>query len=320
MTVPGWLRSLADRVLGWGPVRTGQRVMDSYGSAGGALLAGGLTYSALFVILPILLVLTGVLGLVVSDLERRATMIRSIGDALPPLRDLVEGFLERISDNAAGFSGLGLLAAVWGASHFYGSLDEAFARLFPRARKRGFVERTARGLASVALLIGVAILVLGLTGVASALAGDEAGGLGGVARPLLGVLAPVLAWLVFIVAVGFVYRVVPAREISFRAVWLPAVVAGLGLAFLTQLFSYLAPRLVGSSALYGTFLAVFAAMVWLSTGFQILLVGAAWVRDRALLEDERVGRQDGPELASAVTDGLARMAPAGRRTEEDEEV
>jgi membrane protein len=320
MTVPGWLRSLADRVLGWGPVRTGQRVMDTYGNAGGALLAGGLTYSALFVILPILLVLTGVLGLVVSDLERRAAMIRSIGDALPPLRDLVEGFLERISDNAAGFSGLGLLAAVWGASHFYGSLDEAFARLFPRVRKRGFVERTVRGIASVALLIGVAILVLGLTGVASALAGDETGGLGGVARPLLGVLAPVLAWLVFIVAVGFVYRVVPARDISFRAVWLPAVVAGLGLALLTQLFSYLAPRLVGSSALYGTFLAVFAAMVWLSTGFQILLVGAAWVRDRAIVEDERVGRQDSPELASAVTEGLARIAPAERPTEEEEEV
>jgi uncharacterized BrkB/YihY/UPF0761 family membrane protein len=72
-----------------------------------------------------------------------------------------------------------------------------------------------------------------------------------------------------------------------RAAWIPALAAGLGLALLTQLFSYLVPRLVGGSALYGTFLAVFAAMVWLSTGFQILLVGAAWVRDRAVREDER---------------------------------
>jgi membrane protein len=309
MTVPGWLRSLADRVLGWGPVQTGRRVMDSYGSAGGALLAGGLTYSALFVILPILLVLTGVLGLLVTDFERRATMIRSIGDALPPLRDLVQGFLERISDNAAGFSGLGLLASVWGASHFYGSLDEAFARLFPRVRKRTFVERTVRGIASVALFIGITILVLGLTGLASALAGDLTGGLGGAAGPVLGVLAPALAWFVFIVGTGFVYRVVPAREITFRAAWLPAVVAGLGLALLTQLFSYLAPRLIGASALYGTFLAVFAAMVWLSTGFQILLLGAAWVRDRAIIEDERAGRQVGPDAASALTEGLARVAP-----------
>jgi len=287
MTVPGWLRALVDRVFGWGPVRTARRVMDGYGEAGGGLLAGGLTYSALFVILPILLVLTGVLGLIVTDLERRAAMIRSIGDALPPLRDLVQGFVERISDNAAGFSGLGLLASIWGASHFYGSLDEAFARLFPRVRKRGFVERTLRGLASVGLLIAVAILALGLTGITSALADDQTGGFAGAAAPVLGLLAPALTWIVFIVGTGFVYLVVPARSISLRAAWLPAVAAGLGLALLTQAFSYLAPRLVGSSALYGTFLAVFAAMVWLSTGFQILLVGAAWVRDRSVLEDER---------------------------------
>ena len=317
MTVPGWLVSLATRVLGWGPVQTARRVMDAYGAAGGGLLAGGLTYSALFVILPILLVLTGVLGLVVADVERRASLIHSIGDTLPPLRDLVEAFLQQISENAAGFSGLGLLAAVWGASHFYGSLDEAFARLFPRARKRGFVERTARGLGSVALLVLIALLVLGLTGIASALADEQSSAFAGAAAPLLRLLTPVLAWLVFIVATGFVYRVVPARPISLRAVWLPAVVAGLALALLTQLFSYLVPRLVGSSALYGAFLAVFAAMVWLSTGFQILLIGAAWVRDRTVREDERVGRQIDPEQTSALTEGLARVGqePAGSEEE-----
>jgi membrane protein len=320
MTVPGWLRSLLDRGLGWGPVQTVRRVMDAYGQAGGGLLAGGLTYSALFVILPILLVLTGVLGLIVTDAERRLAMIRSIGDALPPLRDLVESFLERISDNAAGFGGLGLLAAAWGASHFYGALDEAFARLFPRARKRGFVERTVRGLASVGLLVVVAILVLGLTGVTSALADTQTSGFAGAAAPALRLLAPALAWLVFIVATGFVYRVVPARPITMRAVWLPAVVAGLGLALLTQLFSYLVPRLVGSSALYGTFLAVFAAMVWLSTGFQILLVGAAWVRDRAVRGDERDadGSGDPVEVGPVEADGKPEWPELARRPEAED--
>jgi membrane protein len=310
MTVPDWLRSLVDRVLGWGPVRTARRVMDAYGKAGGGLLAGGLTYSALFVILPILLVLTGVLGLIVTDAERRLSMIRSIGDALPPLRDLVEGFLERISDNAAGFGGLGLLASIWGASHFYGTLDEAFARLFPRARKRGFVERTVRGLASVGLLVVVAVLVLGLTGITSALADVQTSGFAGAAAPVLRIVAPALAWIVFIVATGFVYLVVPARPISLRALWLPAVVAGLGLALLTQLFSYLVPRLVGSSALYGTFLAVFAAMVWLSTGFQILLVGAAWVRDRVVRDDREASHSGDPVAAGAVAvDAHPELAP-----------
>jgi membrane protein len=289
MNLPGWLRSAVDRLLGWGPIATARRVMDAYGQAGGALLAGGLTYSALFALLPILLVLTGALGLLVTDVERRASMIQSIGNALPPLRDLVQAFLEGITDSAAGFGLVGLLGAVWGASHFYGSLDDAFSRLFPRARKRGFVERTVRGLASVALLVVIAIIVLGLTGLVSVLADERTSPFAGSTRPIVGALSSGLAWVVFVVATGFVYRVVPASQISLRVVWLPALVAGLGLAALTELFSYLAPRLVGSAALYGTFIAIFAAMVWLSTGFQILLVGAAWVRERAVAEDERVG-------------------------------
>ena len=289
MVLPEWLRSLLDRLLGWGPIATARRVMDAYGQAGGALLAGGLTYSAVFALLPILLVLTGVLGLVVSDADRRASMIHGIGQALPPLSDVVQAFLEAIASNAAGFGIVGLVGAVWGASHFYGSLDEAFSRLFPRARKRGFVERTGRGILSVVLFVAIATLVLLLTGLTSALADERTSPLAGAARGIVGGVSSALAWFVFIVATGFVYRVVPTREISLRAIWLPALIAGLALAALTELFSYVAPRLIGSAALYGTFVAIFAAMVWLSTGFQILLLGAAWVRERALVDDERAG-------------------------------
>jgi uncharacterized BrkB/YihY/UPF0761 family membrane protein len=73
---------------------------------------------------------------------------------------------------------------------------------------------------------------------------------------------------------------VPARHVPWRALLPPAIAVGILLAALTQLFSYIAPRLIGTAAVYGTFVAIFAAMVWLSTGFQLLLVGAAWVRER----------------------------------------
>jgi uncharacterized BrkB/YihY/UPF0761 family membrane protein len=52
------------------------------------------------------------------------------------------------------------------------------------------------------------------------------------------------------------------------------------LTLVTQTFSLIAPRLIGSAALYGTFVAIFAAMVWLSAGFQVMLLGAAWIRER----------------------------------------
>jgi len=79
---------------------------------------------------------------------------------------------------------------------------------------------------------------------------------------------------------AIIYRVVPGRHVPWASLMLPSVLVGVGLTLLTQLFSYIAPRLIGSAAVYGTFVAVFAAMVWLSTGFQVMLLGAAWIRER----------------------------------------
>jgi len=267
-------------VLDWSPVRAARRVLDAYGAAGGGLLAGGLAYSALFALLPSLLLLTGIVGFVVHDPERRIAIVRGIGQALPPLQGIVSASLDQITENAAGLGTVGLIGLAWGASHFYGSLDDAFARIFQDERRRGFVVRTLRGLLSVVLLVTVFIAALVLTGIASYLAAQAASRFGGDSQGFWQFASPVLAGAVFISATAAIYRLVPARPTPWRAVGPPAVVAGLALTLLTQLFSYIAPRLIGIGSVYVTFVAIFAAMVWLSIGFQILLLGAAWARDR----------------------------------------
>jgi len=277
---PPRLRAAAGRVLDWSPVRTTRRVLDAYGAVGGGLLAGGLAYSALFALLPSLLLLTGIVGFVVHDPERRIAIVRGIGQALPPLEGIVSASLDQITQNAAGLGIVGLVGLAWGASHFYGSLDDAFARIFRDERRRGFVIRTVRGMLSVVLLVTVFIAALVLTGIASYLAAAAASRFGDGSQAFWQVASPALAGVVFVSATATIYRLVPARPTPWRAVGLPAVVAGIALTLLTQLFSYVAPRLIGIGSVYVTFVAIFAAMVWLSIGFQILLLGAAWARDR----------------------------------------
>lgn len=277
---------LADRVLGFGRVRTARRVLDAYGNAGGGLLAGGLTYSAVFAVLPSLLLLTGLVGFVVTDPARRVAIVGGIGRALPPLEGLVANLLEGLSEGSTGFGILGLLGLAWGASHFYGSLDDAFSRIFLNDPRRGFVERTVRGLLSVILLVTVFVAALGLTGIGSYLAEQTATRFGGRTTDFWQIASPTLAAVVFVIATAIVYRVVPGRQVSWSAIRLPALVVGILLALLTQLFSFIAPRLIGVAALYAAFVAVFAAMVWLSTGFQILLLGAAWVSERTVRQPD----------------------------------
>ena len=274
------LQRIIERAVGWPAVRTARAVAEAFDQAGGGLLAGGLTYSALFALLPTLLLMTGIMGVVVKDPERRRAILESIGDALPPLRQFLEANLDALTDGATGFGILGLLGLAWGASRFYGSLDDALGRIFSSAPRRGLVQKTVRGLLSVVLLVSVFIVALVLTGIASYLAAETAAALGTEARTFWQIVTPTLSAAVFVLATGAVYRLLPARHVSWTALWLPSIVVGIALAAITQLFSFVAPRLIGAAAVYGTFVAIFAAMIWLSALFQVLLLGAAWVRVR----------------------------------------
>lgn len=280
MRLPAGVQAFAVRLMGWRAVSAARDVLRRYADAGGGLLAGGLTYGALFALLPSLLLLSGVLGLIVDDPERRRAIVSGIGESLPPLRGLVEASLESMTTGAVGFGTIGLIGFAWGASRFYGSLDDAFARIFTDAPKRGLVARAVRGIVSVILLVSVFILGLILTGIGSFLAAETAGRFGADTRAWWGIATPLLTTVVFVAAIAAIYRFVPARHVPWRSLLLPAVVVGVVLAALTQLFSYIAPRLIGTAAIYGTFIAIFAAMVWLSAAFQLLLIGAAWVRER----------------------------------------
>ncbi len=87
-----------------------------------------------------------------------------------------------------------------------------------------------------------------------------------------------------IVVIALIYRILPAEAPAFSSIWLPAVLVGIAVVVLSQIFLVLAPLLVGAAKLAGSLATAFIALAWLSFSFQALLYGAAWVRVR---EDRR---------------------------------
>ncbi len=83
-----------------------------------------------------------------------------------------------------------------------------------------------------------------------------------------------------------IYKLVPTAPPSFRAAVLPAVVAGVGIGLLTNLFGILAPWLIGGLSAFGVVATAFAVLIWLNFSFQMLLYGAAWARLRRDIEKE----------------------------------
>ena len=134
------------------------------------------------------------------------------------------------------------------------------------------------------MLIGAVVAVAFLGGLVDQVADDLplVGQATGLVSSAVG--SAVTTVLIFSVAVAVLYRIVPQPAPSWRAIRAPAILVGLALGALTGLFALIAPRLVGGSlSVYGAFVAVFAAMIWLSYVTQAILVGAAWVHRRTQL-------------------------------------
>jgi uncharacterized BrkB/YihY/UPF0761 family membrane protein len=146
-----------------------------------------------------------------------------------------------------------------------------------------------RGVLSVVLLIGAVIAVVYVVGWLDSLRSNlpVVRQVAEVARSAIG--SAIGTIVVFSVAIGVIYRMVPTETPSWSAIWRPALAVGFALAVLTGIFALITPRLIGSLRVYGAFVAVFAAMIWLSYVAQAILVGAAWVHRRSTADDQEVG-------------------------------
>ena len=248
---------------------------------GGGLLAGGLAYAALFAIVPGLFLLAGVVGLVFADPVERAKAVAVVVSVAPPLRELIEAVLGEASRAAAPVSIVGAIVLIWGTSRFVVAFQGAIARVMGSDRARGQIASNLVALGAVALMIGAIVLSTLLSGLLAFLeAGVESGALGvvGDAVSLALGLLPIVAT---VGATVLVYRVVPVPSPSWQAVIVPGLAAGLALTILARLFVFVAPRLIGAAAFIGALATAFAALAWLGLSFQALLLGAAWVCDRA---------------------------------------
>jgi membrane protein len=274
------LRAWAQPLLALPPVAAGVRIYARYDAVDGGLLAGGLAYSALFAIVPAILLAAGLIGLLVGDPARRADAIAFVAAVLPPLRDLVQAILDEAGRDAGALGVIGAATLAWGASRFVVTFADTVARVMGRSISRGALARNGTAM-GVVLLVPLAIVAgAALAGVMSLLGLAERQGVIGVIGEAAGLALGFLPAVATVLIVGLVYRIVPTPPAPWRALGLPALAVGLALTVLLQAFVFLAPRLIGVAALLGTIAAIFAALAWLSLSFQAILLGAAWVGDR----------------------------------------
>lgn len=283
---PAWverLQAIALPIFGSARVVRTRAVIDRYNAGGGGLLAAGIAYNTLFALVPMALFGGGLLGYIVKDPESLAAVTSLLTGWAPPLSSVIDEVLGGLAVASPQLSIIGLVGMVWGATRLYASLEMGIEAMFTGVPRRGIVSRTIRRVGSVLVIAAIVVAAFAASSLASFVAELTLGG--GAVAFALGIALLVLPIAIASVAVAVVYRLVPPTTPKPRAFVAPAVAVGSGLVLLTRLFAILAPRLLGANFVYGTLGAIFVALAWLGLTFSMILLGAAWVRERMVDEE-----------------------------------
>ena len=315
------MRALATRVVetlgGIPAVRTLVATLEVYDRAGGGLTANGLAYSALIALVPGALLVAGAIGLFITDPEVQQRLVDAIAAAVPPLAPIVQTALDSVAQGAVPTTVIAFIGLLWGSSRFYASLDYAFSKVFHGERRRNEVVRTLRGLVVTFGFVALPIAALLVGSIATWVleSARDGGAIDTIARTLIQLASPIGSFVLFVGVVSLVYRFVPVDRVPWRAIIAPAVLVGVALAGFAQLFTFIAPRMVGFAALFGTFVTIFALLAWMAISFNMLILGASWTRVRAVARSQ----PDVPPAVDVPDDGTAAAAerePAPTETTE----
>ncbi|HEY2342972.1 MAG TPA: YihY/virulence factor BrkB family protein [Chthoniobacteraceae bacterium] len=195
-------------------------------------LSAALSYYALFSLSPTLLIIIGLIGRFYGQKAAEGKIATQLSDFMgPQTAEAVQSIVKSASHGGSGVTIIGFAVMLFGASTFFGQLQNALNAVWKVRPKSGLGLRSFIGsyLSSFSLILAVGILLL-----ASLLAATIVAGLGGwleahfgpagAAAKYAGIcIPPVLEFVLF----AAIFRVLPNAEIQWRSVGIGALVTAI---------------------------------------------------------------------------------------------
>ncbi|HZU75547.1 MAG TPA: YihY/virulence factor BrkB family protein [Dehalococcoidia bacterium] len=280
-----------------------KRSVQSFGSDKCSDLAAAIAYNTIFTIFPVALLCVGVLGFFMGGAAARQQVVDGITKAIPLGDSGKQALAKALAGTSTGkgwFGVIGLLTAAWSASGIFGTLQDAFDSVWDVDLQLPFLRSAARNLELMVGFGGLLVLSIASTGFLAAARAVGAGLLG----PLLTVAAPLFAALTVLVplffaflAFLFLYWRAPHARLSWKDVWLAALIAAIFFQFGTILLSYYIVHLGGFNALAGTLGAAILVLVFVYYESQVILLAAELAKHRMLVRAGAVPATD-PKVPS----------------------
>jgi membrane protein len=266
-------------------------VVQKYSDDQGGFLAATITYYGFFAIFPLLLVLTTVLGFVLrGHRELQQSIVDSALAQFPVIGPELSG--GSLQGSALALS-LGLAAALWAGMGVFLAAENALNHLWGVPFKRRPNPLRARGRALLLLLGGGTLAATILAGLSTV--GADFG------MPWkIGALALSTGLNVGLFWLGF--RVLTAREVSWRQLRGGAVGAGVAYTLMQTLGGYYVGHVLkNASNTYGTFALVIGLLSWIYLAALVTLLAAEsnvvatrrlWPRSFSVVIEQRSTQAD----------------------------
>ncbi|MDH5422224.1 MAG: YihY/virulence factor BrkB family protein [Acidimicrobiia bacterium] len=251
-------------------------VMERYGSDHGSRLAASLAYRTVFALAPLLLVAVSVAGFVYGTADAQARLVAEIQPYVgTEASGLVFDVLDQAAENRNSTGIIGLLLMTWTASALFleaqGSLNLIFGS--EPTPKGGFGAWILRRVLALTAALSMGVVLLAVIGSSTAWSMVESRvDLAESVKQVLDWLTPVVAWLVLAGLFTIVFRLVPSREIPWRAARIGGAITAVGFAIASIVISsYFNPERFSGTGFAGGFVLILFSVFVLA---QVVLFGA----------------------------------------------
>ena len=242
-------------------------VLKKFGEDRAGQLAALIAYYGFFSLFPLLLAFVTLSGIVFQGTDTQERLVDAALAQFPVIGDQLRANLQSLPDKGVGLA-LGVGGALWAGLAGIKAAQNAMDHVWdvPMKRQPSFPIALVR---AVLMLVTLGVFVVFATFLGGVAAGTENAPvvvrIGGIAGTVI------LNILIFLVA----YRVLTVEDVSWRDVFVGAVVAGIVWTVLQALGGYfIGHRLESAKETYGFFAVVIGLLTWIYLGAQVTLFGA----------------------------------------------
>lgn len=246
--------------------------------------AAQIAFFAILSFIPLVVLLAGAFGLLFDDGEVRQRIVKTVFDnvalASSGDRPMLERSVSEALENAGSLGLVSTILLIVSASGVMGALRHSINQAWDTEQRPPLLKRKALDLALV--LGGTSILGLSVSlTVTHRLAGivdDEAGG-GFLLAAVLELVSELLPISFVVLALLFLYRVLPLQGERLRNIWPGAIVAALGLAIVKGGLELYFEQLADFGAIYGSLGAAMALLIFVYAAANVVVFGAEFASE-----------------------------------------